>query len=140
MSSTRDNLPPPPPPPETTMSPPNGIPAHVMKQNHSRSNSPHSQQGTPEPVQDLPPPPPVPKQTSPPKQQTPTVVQAPPPPPPPPMPAMTNGPTSPPALLNGDLERILSNSPPKLTPAKDRILPKQVSLNFCVIFMLIIAI
>lgn len=124
MSTNRDNLPPPPPPPETSMSPPNGIPAHIVRQqSQSRSNSPHSRQETPEPVQDLPPPPPVPKQTSPPKQVTP--VQVPPPPPPPPMPLLTNGPTNPP-MVNGDLAKImLGSSPPKLTPVKDRQLPKQ---------------
>lgn len=125
MSTGRDNLPPPPPPPEATMSPPpNGIPAHIVRQSsHSRSNSPHSHQATPEPTQDLPPPPPVPKQASPPKQVVPAV-QAPPPPPPPPMPLITNGPTSPP-VMNGDLAKILNTSPPKLTPVKDRPMPKQ---------------
>ena len=124
MSAGRDTLPPPPPPPDTTMSPPNGIPAHLVRsQSQSRSNSPHSHQATPEPVQDLPPPPPVPKQASPPKQQTP--VQAPPPPPPPPMPLL-NGPTTSPPLVNGDLAKILnSSSPPKLTPVKDRPISKQ---------------
>lgn len=123
ITTNRDNLPPPPPPPET-MSPPNGIPAHIMReQSQSRSNSPHSHQGTPEPIQDLPPPPPVPKQQSPPKQVTP--VQAPPPPPPPPMPLLTNGPTVPP-MMNGDLAKVLiGSSPPKLTPVKDRQIPKQ---------------
>ncbi|KAK9737438.1 hypothetical protein QE152_g10728 [Popillia japonica] len=116
----RDTLPPPPPPPET-MSPPNGIPAHIVRQNsQSRSNSPHSHQPTPEP--ELPPPPPVPKQPSPPKQITP--VQAPPPPPPPPMPSIPNGPMSPPSL-NGEINKILTTSPPKLTPVKDRQIPKQ---------------
>ncbi|XP_017768377.1 PREDICTED: wiskott-Aldrich syndrome protein family member 2 [Nicrophorus vespilloides] len=119
MSTGRDNLPPPPPPPDT-MSPPNGIPPHLTRQSsHSRSNSPHSNQHTPEPIQDLPPPPPVPKQASPPKQSTPI---APPPPPPPPMPLLSNGPTSPPPLpmLNGDLAKILNSTPPKLTPPKER--------------------
>ncbi|CAH1993702.1 unnamed protein product [Acanthoscelides obtectus] len=144
MSAGRDNLPPPPPPPEATMSPPNGIPAHIIRQSsQSRSNSPHSHVATPEPAvgpQDLPPPPPVPtavitatKQASPPKQmQTPAapaaVAAAPPPPPPPPMPAMMpNGPTmSPPPsmLLNGDLAKILNSAPPKLTPVKDRPMNK----------------
>ncbi|KAF2883319.1 hypothetical protein ILUMI_22821 [Ignelater luminosus] len=124
MSTGRDALPPPPPPPETAVSPPNGIAAHILsrQQSNSRSNSPHSHQNTPEPSQDLPPPPPVPKQGSPPKQATP--VQAPPPPPPPPMPLVTNGPTSPP-LINGDLSKIMSSSPPKLTPIKDRPISKQ---------------
>lgn len=123
ITTNRDNLPPPPPPPEA-MSPPNGIPAHIIRQqSQSRSNSPHSHQGTPEPVQDLPPPPPVPKQQSPPKQTTP--VQAPPPPPPPPMPLISNGPVSPP-MMNGDLGKIImGSSPPKLTPVKDRQIPKQ---------------
>ncbi|XP_074027623.1 wiskott-Aldrich syndrome protein family member 3 SCAR [Leptinotarsa decemlineata] len=125
ISSGRDNLPPPPPPPEGTMSPPNGIPAHVVRQaSQSRSNSPHSHTATPEPVQDLPPPPPAPvKQASPPKQQTPV---APPPPPPPPMPVMTNGPAvAPLPMLNGDLARILNSSTPvKLTPVKDRPMSK----------------
>ncbi|XP_018334731.1 wiskott-Aldrich syndrome protein family member 2 [Agrilus planipennis] len=126
MSAGRDALPPPPPPPEMSMSPPNGIPARVMsrQQSHSRSNSPHSHQATPEPAQELPPPPPVPKQTSPPKQTTPV---APPPPPPPPMPTtLTNGPISPPPMMNGDLAKILnSSSPPKLMPIKDRPISKQ---------------
>lgn len=123
ITTNRDNLPPPPPPPET-MSPPNGIPAHIIRQqSQSRSNSPHSHQATPEPIQDLPPPPPVPKQQSPPKQITP--VQAPPPPPPPPMPVISNGPVSPP-MMNGDLAKIImGSSPPKLTPVKDRPAPKQ---------------
>lgn len=125
MSAGRDNLPPPPPPPEAMMSPPNGIPAHLIRQTSgSRSNSPHSHQGTPEPDQDLPPPPPVPKQASPPKQATP--VQAPPPPPPPPMPLLANGPASPPPLpiTNGDLAKILNSAPPKLTPPKERAIQK----------------
>jgi WAS family protein 3 len=125
MSAGRDTLPPPPPPPDTTMSPPNGIPSHLVRsQSQSRSNSPHSHQATPEPVQDLPPPPPAPKQASPPKQQTP--VQAPPPPPPPPMPLL-NGPTTSPPLVNGDLAKIITSatSPPKLTPVKDRPISKQ---------------
>jgi len=126
-SMGRDNLPPPPPPPENPMSPPNGIPPHLMRQSsQSRSNSPHSHQGTPEPIQDLPPPPPIPKQVSnsPPKQVTPAVA-APPPPPPPPMPSQ-NGPASPPPpLMNGDLLRALnSNSPPKLTPPKERVISR----------------
>lgn len=79
--------------------------------------------GTPEPNQELPPPPPIPKQVSPPKQQTP--VQAPPPPPPPPMPMISNGPIMLPPLVNGDLAKIISSSPPKLTPVKDRPIPKQ---------------
>lgn len=87
------------------MSPPNGIPAHVVRQSsQSRSNSPHSHMATPEPVaQELPLAPQVPvvKQSSPPKQQTP--VAAPPPPPPPPMPFLTNGPATTPPLVNGDL-------------------------------------
>ncbi|CAG9856567.1 unnamed protein product [Phyllotreta striolata] len=122
----RDNLPPPPPPPEASMSPPpNGIPAHVIRQSsQSRSNSPHSQHAdTPEPVQDLPPPPPAPvKQASPPKQQTP-VAPPPPPPPPMPMPMVVNGPTMTP-MLNGDLAKILNSAPPKLTPVKDRPMSK----------------
>lgn len=124
MSAGREALPPPPPPPETAVSPPNGIAQHIIsrQQSNSRSNSPHSHQNTPEPSQDLPPPPPIPKQTSPPKQATP--VQAPPPPPPPPMPLITNGPLSPP-LMNGDLSKIMSSSPPKLTPIKDRPISKQ---------------
>ncbi|XP_057665920.1 actin-binding protein WASF3 [Diorhabda carinulata] len=125
ISSGRDNLPPPPPPPEVTMSPPppNGIPAHIVRQSsHSRSNSPHSHQGTPEPAQDLPPPPPAPvKQASPPKQQTPV---APPPPPPPPMPMILNGSMTTPPMLNGDLAKILNSAPPKLTPVKDRPMNK----------------
>ncbi|XP_056634207.1 actin-binding protein WASF3 [Diorhabda sublineata] len=125
ISSGRDNLPPPPPPPEVTMSPPppNGIPAHIVRQSsHSRSNSPHSHQGTPEPPQDLPPPPPAPvKQASPPKQQTPV---APPPPPPPPMPMILNGSMTTPPMLNGDLAKILNSAPPKLTPVKDRPMNK----------------
>lgn len=108
MSSGRDTLPPPPPPPEATMSPPNGIPAHVVRQSsQSRSNSPHSHMATPEPAaQELPLPPPAPvvKQASPPKQQTP--VAAPPPPPPPPMPFLTNGPATTPPLVNGDLGKL----------------------------------
>lgn len=149
MSTGRDTLPPPPPPPDagvasagaTSMSPPpppNGIPAHLVRSQsqQSRSNSPHSHQGTPEPPpvlqQDLPPPPPAPKQASPPKQQQP-VVAAPPPPPPPPMPLLSNGPAPgggltsplpPQALLNGDLAKILNSAtPPKLNPVKDRQLP-----------------
>lgn len=125
ISAGRDALPPPPPPPETAMSPPNGIVAHRIsrQQTNSRSNSPHSHQHTPEPSQhDLPPPPPIPKQASPPKQTSP--ILAPPPPPPPPMPLVTNGPSSPP-LINGDLSKIMSSSPPKLTPIKDRNISKQ---------------
>lgn len=125
IPSGRDNLPPPPPPPEVSMSPPppNGIPAHIVRQSsHSRSNSPHSHQGTPEPAQDLPPPPPAPvKQASPPKQQTPV---APPPPPPPPMPMILNGSMTTPPMLNGDLAKILNSAPPKLTPVKDRPMNK----------------
>ncbi|XP_044760684.1 wiskott-Aldrich syndrome protein family member 2 [Coccinella septempunctata] len=126
VATGRDTLPPPPPPPETTMSPPNGIPPHIARsQSQSRSNSPHSHQGTPEPNQDLPPPPPIPKQASPPKAQTP--VQASPPPPPPPMPLsiMTNGAVNLP-LVNGDLAKILQQSPPKLNPVKDRPVQKQL--------------
>lgn len=126
MSAGRDALPPPPPPPETSMSPPNGIPAHMVLMSHSRSASP----ATPEPSQELPPPPPVPKQTSPPRQATP--VQAPPPPPPPPMPAVANGPVPQP-LINGDLAKLMSGVvTAKLTPVKDRVVPKQV----CVFFVL----
>lgn len=62
----------------------------------------------------------MPKQVSPPKQSTP--VQAPPPPPPPPMP---NGPMVGVSLVNGDLAKIMSASPPKLTPVKDRQIAKQ---------------
>lgn len=119
-SIPRDTLPPPPPPPEATMSPPNGIPPHLSRQtSQSRSNSPHSHQGTPESGQDLPPPPPIPKQASPPKAQTP--VQASPPPPPPPMPLgiVTNGAINLP-MVNGDLAKIMSQTPPKLAPVKDR--------------------
>lgn len=107
------------------MSPPNGIPAHLVQNNQSsRSNSPIRHPSLPEQIQELPPPPPIPKQLSPPKQSTP--VQAPPPPPPPPMPLISNGPMSgPPPLINGDLAKIMSASPPKLTPVKDRQLPKQ---------------
>lgn len=112
------------------MSPPNGIPAHLVQNNNQspRANSPIRHPSLPEQNQELPPPPPIPKQVSPPKQSTP-VVQAPPPPPPPPMPSsIMNGPVSggpPPPLINGDLAKILSSSPPKLTPVKDRQLPKQ---------------
>ncbi|XP_019869432.1 wiskott-Aldrich syndrome protein family member 3 [Aethina tumida] len=139
MSTGRDNLPPPPPPPEASMSPPNGIPSHVVRQSsvHSRSSSPQHiiHPMAPEPPlppsiiapQDLPPPPPAPvKQASPPKQ--PPTPAAPPPPPPPPMP-MNGGvipPASPPApLMNGNLANILTSTPPKLTPVKDRPIAKQ---------------
>lgn len=131
MSTGRETLPPPPPPPDGVMSPPNGVPAHMLarKDSHSRSNSPHSNTATPEPQNniinnDLPPPPPVPK-ASPPKSTSPINAPPPPPlPPPPPMPTMTNGPTPvspPPAapMINGDA-KIMGCSPPKLTPVKDR--------------------
>lgn len=134
MSTGRETLPPPPPPPEAVMSPPNGVPAHLLsnrRESGSRSNSPHSHSATPEPpVSELPPPPPVPKM-SPPKQESPTNAPPPPPLPPPPPVAMSfsNGSTavSPPPvslpvtqpLVNGDL-KIMGCSPPKLTPVKDR--------------------
>lgn len=41
------------------------------------------------------------------------------------MPLISNGPVSGPPLINGDLAKIMSSSPPKLTPVKDRQLPKQ---------------
>lgn len=135
MSTGRDNLPPPPPPPEAVMSPPNGVPAHMLprKDSTTRSNSPHSHQPTPEPINnDLPPPPPVPK-ASPPKSTSPVNAPPPPPlppPPPMPMPDIANGPTTispPPApLINGDA-KIMGCSPPKLTPVKDRQ-PKQAAI------------
>lgn len=133
MSAGREALPPPPPPPESVMSPPNGVPAHMLarKESVSRSNSPHSHTATPEPpTNDLPPPPPVPR-ASPPKSDSP--INAPPPPPLPPPPPMAitniaNGPTTvSPPLINGDA-KIMGCSPPKLTPVKDRN-PKQVPMD-----------
>ncbi|XP_060521279.1 actin-binding protein WASF3 [Cylas formicarius] len=109
--SGRDQLPPPPPPPEGTAPTSTPLPRDVISASHSVVCSPEAN------AQELPPPPPTPKQqTSPPKQQ---VAAAPPPPPPPPMPTAMPGP-----MMNGDLIRSLTTSPPKLTPVKDRVLSK----------------